>query len=295
MDNLRIKITRMSDNAKMEFGMDCDWVIADKGLSGFGDISPELGWIDNPNRDGGIITSKHVGKKDRTIEAVYRHSSNKDVARNKVISFFNASDKFKISVVFGLSNVYAIGEISKFYAPERHLQRGKLSMSITFLFDDPKWLSTDDFGRNIAALRGMIAFPYCCSISPETAQGVTGGLFDFSQEVTLANDGNSETYPKIVIQADGGEVENPKITINNDKYVRVIDTMVDGESIEMDFAAQPPTIKKDGVNYVGHCDRTSSFVDMALKRGDNIIEYDADNGSSHMNVSVYYNKRYGAI
>ena len=68
-----------------------------------------------------------------------------------------------------------------------------------------------------------------------------------------------------------------------------------GDAIDMDFVSQPPRITKNGANYVGHCDRTSSFTEMILKRGDNTIQYDADNGSNHMNVTVYYNKQYGAI
>lgn len=294
MDNLSIKIIRQSDNAKLELGQDFDWLIAQKGLSGFGSLSNELGYTDSALSDGGIITSEHVTKVDRSITAVYRHYSNHATARKKVITFFNAKDSYKVCVTWGMNTVFAVGKIYKFSCPDKHLERDELEFTITFLFANPYWSSIDDFGQNIASLRPMAGFPYLCSITDGTPKGVTGGLFNFAQIVTLSNDGDVDTYCKATIICEEEEVENPKLIVNGE-YVRIIDVMSAGDVIEMDFTAMPPTIKKNGINYVGHCDRTSAFQKMILVRGDNSIEYDADNGSSHMNVTVYYNKQYGAI
>ncbi len=294
MDNLSIKIIRQSDNTKFEIGKGFDWQVAEKGLSGFGEISNDIGFVDSAISDGGTITDEHVTKTDRSITMIYSHASNHDVARKKAITFFNVKDTYKVCVTWGMNTVFAIGKIYKFSCPERHLKRGELKLAITFLFASPYWSSIDDFGKNIASLRGMAGFPYLCSITDGTPKGVTGGLFNFAQVVTLSNDGDVDTYCRATILCEEGEVENPKLIVNGE-YVRVLDTMTAGEVIEMDFTAMPPTIKKDGVNYVGHCDRTSAFQKMILLRGDNTIEYDADNGSSHMNVTVYYNKQYGAV
>ena len=54
-------------------------------------------------------------------------------------------------------------------------------------------------------------------------------------------------------------------------------------------------VQKNGENYIGHCDRTSAFDDMALVVGDSEISFDADTGSNLLDVSIYYNKLYGAI
>ncbi len=293
MDNLFIRIIRQSDGQKFEIGSGYDWVVADKGLSGFGDVSNDIDFEDNATSDGGIITSEHLSKKDRSIEAVYKPQTNRAVARKKAISFFKAREFYKVCVTWGMNTVFAIGKIYKMKCPEVPLDHS-LTLDVTFLFPNPYWSSMDDFGKNIASLRGMLGFPYLCSITDGTPKGVTGGLFNFAQEVTLNNDGDAPTRCKVTILCQGGTCENPKILIN-DEYVRVLDTLADGESIEMDFTAQPPTIKKGGINFVGHCDRTSAFQKMILARGDNKIAYDADNGSSHMNVTVYYNKQYEAI
>ena len=293
MSNLLIQIYRQSDNTKFEAGTGLDWQVEDEGLSGFGSFQSDLGFVDSANRDGGDIASEHIGKKDRTITFIYRPSLGHDLARRNVLAFFGAKDSYKVCVRWGLNDVFAVGKIEKLSCPEKHLERGGLKLTITFLFANPYWSSMDDFGKNIAALRGLIGFPYLCSVTPGTPQGRTGGVFNFAQLVTLSNNGDVETYCKVTITATD-EVINPKILINGE-YVRVIDTMQRGDAIDMDFVSQPPRITKNGANYVGHCDRTSSFTEMILKRGDNTIQYDADNGSNHMNVTVYYNKQYGAI
>lgn len=291
MDNLEIKIVRSSDSSKFEFGYEHDWVIAEDGLEGFGDISNEVEYIDNANTAGGIINSLRVTKKDRSIKAIYRKRTDMDVARKNVLSFFNINDSFKVYVTYGTREVFATGYIYKFLCDTRDLKNGYLSLDITFVFANPFWQSVDNYGKNIASLVGKMAFPY---MSNPAFGGVTGGVFNYAQQVYLNNDGDIETYCEVVIDCADGTVINPQIIIN-DEYVRVIDTMTAGDSIVMDFAAFPPTVKKNGANYMGHCDRTSAFDEMVLKRGTNVIRYDADNGSSHMNVTVYYYKQYGAV
>lgn len=71
--------------------------------------------------------------------------------------------------------------------------------------------------------------------------------------------------------------------------------MVEDDVIIMDFAANPPTVKKNGVNCIGKCDRTSEFDEMGLVIGDSTLSYTADNGSNNLSVSIYYNKLYAAM
>lgn len=291
MDNLEIKFIRSSDEKEFYFGSQHDWVIAEDGIENFGLISNGINFTDNAISDGGIVDSTHISKIDRTINAIYRHTNNMDIARSKILSFFNVKDVFKVCVTYGTKEVFADGVIYKLQCDARNLKNGYLTLAITFMFASPFWKSIDNFGRNIAALIPMTAFPY---LSNPKNGGTTGGIFNFAQSVKILNDGDVNTECQVVINCAGGEVMNPKIIVN-DEYVRVLDTMVDGDEIVMDFAAFPPTVKKNGQNFIGHCDRTSAFDSMFLSRGVNVVRYDADNGSSHMNVTIYYYKQYGAI
>ena len=89
-------------------------------------------------------------------------------------------------------------------------------------------------------------------------------------------------------------VVNPALIIG-ESYVRVLDTMIEGDVLEMDFTNSPPTVKKNGKNIIGKCDRKSSFDTMILNKGDTVIQFDADDGTNVLQVSIYYNKLYSII
>ena len=269
-----------------------DWKIPSDGLEGFGTFENDISTVDNAVGDGGIITSSRIAQKDRTIIAKTTNPLLNDILRREALSFFNAKYTFNIYITYlGLTR-WCEGKIYKFNLPNGNVNRS-LTMTMTFLCPNPFFKSYDNFGKNIASVVGMCAFPHLCSVTGGTPQGITGGRFNFAQLIVLENDGDVETFCQAVFQAKG-EVVNPKLIINGN-YVRVIDDMVDGDVIIIDFTSNPPTVEKNGVNYIGHCDRNSAFDDMALVLGDSEVAFDADSGSNLLDVSIYYNKLFSAI
>ena len=293
MDNtVKIRIVR-EDNK--EFNIDgTNWRIPSDGLDGFGSFQNDISTVDNAVGDGGIITSDRIAPKDRTITAISRNPAINDILRKVALSFFNSKAMYKVYVTYMGVTKWCEGKIYRFDLPTVNVHR-PMKMTITFLFPNPFLRSFDDFGKNIASIMPMCGFPFLCNANntPGVPQGITGGRYNFAQLITLENDGDVETYCKAVFTAKG-EVVNPKLIIN-DNYVRVLDTMSDGDVIVMDFAKNPPTVQKNGVNFIGHCDRTSAFDEMALVVGDSVLAFDADTGSNLLDVSIYYNKLYGAI
>lgn len=293
MDNtVKIRIVR-DDNR--EFNIDgTNWKIPSKGLEGFGNFENALSTVDNAVGDGGIITSTRIAQKDRTITAISRNPAINDILRKVALSFFNPKATYRIYTTYMGVTRWCEGKIYRFSLPTENVHRD-MKMTITFLCPSPFWRSYDDFGKNIASVMPMCGFPYLCNANKTSGvpQGITGGRFNFAQLITLENDGDAETFCKAVFTAKG-TVVNPKLTIN-DNYVRVLETMNEGDVIVMDFAKNPPTVQKNGVNFIGHCDRTSAFDEMALVVGDSILSFDADTGSNLLDVSIYYNKLYSAI
>lgn len=272
-----------------EFTIDgSDWKIPSDGLEGFGTFENDISTVDNAVGDGGIITSSRIAQKDRTIMAKSRNPYLNDVLRRSAISFFNSKFTYKIFVTYMGITRWCEGKIYKFDLPNGNVHR-TMDMTITFLCPDPYLKSYEDFGKNIASVVGMIAFPYLC----RQDQGITGGRFNFAKKVVLENDGDVETYCKAVFTAKGN-VKNPKLIIN-DAFVRIIDEMTEQDVIIIDFTGNPPSVEKNGVNFIGHCDRKSSFDEMILKVGDTEISFDADDGSNLLDVSIYYNKLYGVM
>lgn len=287
---VKIRIVR-SDNK--EFNIDgSDWRIPSDGLDGFGKYENDITTVDNAVGDGGIVVSDRIAPKDRTIVAKSRNPVLNDILRRAALSFFNAKLEYKIYVTYMGVTRWCEGKIYKFDLPSGNVNR-TMTMTVTFLCPNPFLKSYDNFGKNIASVMGMCAFPYLCSVTAGTPKGITGGRFNFAKKVELQNDGDVDTFCKAVFTANG-EVVNPELVINGN-YVRVIDTMQENDVIVIDFTKSPPTVQKNGENYIGHCDRTSAFDDMAIIVGDSEISFDAETGSNLLDVSIYYNKLYEAI
>lgn len=284
---VKIRIVR-SDSREFKIDSTTEWRIPSDGLDGFGSIEKDIGSVDNAIGDGGIITSERIPQKDRTIKVKSRNVFLNDVIRRTAISFFNPKYSYRIYLTYMGLTRWCEGTIYKFYLPTENVTRN-MTMTITFLCPDPYLRSEEDFGQNIASVVGMAAFPYLC----RQGQGVTGGKFNFAKMVVLENDGDTETYCKAVFLAKG-EVKNPKLVINGN-YVRILDTMTENDVITVDFTKNPPTVEKNGKNFIGHCDRTSAFDGMYLAVGDTEVSFDADDGSNLLDVSIYYNKLYGAM
>ena len=290
--SVKIKFIKVKDSS--EFVIDgTDWGLLSKGsLSGFGEFENDITTVDNAIGDGGIIASDRIAQKDRTVSAVSMHNTMNDVLRHKAMIFFSGKNLYKVYISYLGITRWFTGKMYKFELSTGNTRR-RMELTVTLLCPDPYFKSYDNFGKNIASASGMVAFPYLCSITNGTAQGVTGGRFNFAQSVSLYNDGDSDTYLRAVFKANAGVV-NPKLIVNS-AYVRVIDTMSTGDVIEMDFENNPPTVTKNDANYIGHCDRLSSFDEMGIVVGDNEVSFSADTGTNNLDVSIYYNKNYCVI
>lgn len=292
MDNITIVIKRNSDGATFGIGKGYSWKLLKKGLDGFGEFANDITYVDNGIYDGGLITSTRMGDVDRTIKCGYIRLNENVAMRRKVTEFFNIKDTFKVYITYMERTLWAEGKLYKFDFSMEDAQDAMMELTLTFFFPNPYLNSYDDFGKNIASVIPMIGFPYMVSANT-SPKGLTGGVYAFSRSVTINNDGDVDTYCRVVFKADG-EVVNPKLSIG-EEYVRVIDTMEQGDELEMDFTVFPPTVKKNGVNCIGKCDRKSSFTGMNIVKGDVVVGYDADDGESNLAVSFYYNKLYTAI
>jgi len=290
-NNATVKFIR-NDGATFTISRNSDWRFKTKGLDNFGEFTTDLNYIDNATSDGGIITSARMTKVDRTLECAYIVPTNNDNARKVATGFFNASSTYKVYVTYAGRTRWAEGRLLKLSMPTTADISKLLTMALTIEFPNPYWKSEDPFGEDIASVMPTTAFPYM-SANNVKPYGHPTGRYNFAKTVVLNNDGDVEAYCTAIFNANG-TVVNPKLIIN-DQYVRVLDTLVDGDELTMDFTANPPTIRKNGVNYIGHCDRTSAFDSMILAIGDTAIQYDSDDGSDNLAVYVYYNKLYCSL
>jgi hypothetical protein len=286
MSQVLVKFVR-NDNKEFTLNND-NWKIPSNGLEGFGDFSNSITITDNGVGDGGIFSANRVPQKDRTISAKSRNIYLAEVLRAEATSFFRPKNTYKVYLTYMGRTRWAEGVVEKFNISTGNIHE-YMTLTVTLLFADPYLKSYEDFGQDIASVRGTAGFPYLCA----RAQGMPAGVFNYATMVNVSNDGDVEAYCKAVFRARG-TVLNPELSING-HYVRVLDQMEDGDVIIMDFAASPPTVKKNGVNFIGKCDRTSQFDKMVLTVGDSTLQYNADGGTNVLSVSVYFNKLYASM
>lgn len=252
-------------------------------LDGVGEVSQQIFTESKAIGDGDIITGTRLGGRTIKIEGVCNSRDLNGIARGVATQFFNPKMTYKLTLNYKGSDVYCDVVIDSVALPTVNtyaLQKIYLS----FYSASPYYKSTDEFGKNIAAVYGAMGYP---KVFPST--GFVNSYYAYGQTVFIKNDGDVATYCKAVINAKG-EVVNFSFK-NGTEYVRILDTMVKGDIYVVDFTEQ--TITKNGVNAIRLIDRSSTWWD--IERGGADIGFTADSGSTAVNVTVYYNKLYSEV
>ena len=288
MNDVIIKFYK-ADGESFTISRGGEWRFLKKGLSGFGLASGSLSYSDNVMGDGGEIKNVRLTRVDRTVKAVYMIPTANSQARQSFLKFFRIRETYKVVLSYMGVTRWAEGILYKLQMSEKLDDDLLLNATMTFAFANPLWKSMDNFGKDIAAVTETAGFPWLSPIGV----GTPAGVFNFSREVILSNDGDVVSYPSIIITAKD-DVLNPIIRIN-DAFVKINDAMTEGDTITLNLGALPPRVEKNGVNYFGHADKTSQFNKMYLDLGDNTVSFDADDGSDNLAVTVYYNKMYTVI
>ena len=274
-------------------GKDYNWRLLKKGLENFSAFESNVTVAQDYGRNGGSLVGIRLNDKTRTVKICNVDWKNSDTARMELQKYFIYGQKYKIYVTIGETTRWADGVLYRMAIPEPTDEDYKLNATMSFKFGDPFLKSEDNFGKNIASLTPMFAFPWLSRMDKQNVYGTAVGIYNFEREVHLYNDGSYEAYPTIKITFKG-IVTNPEIRIN-DGFIRVLGTFNSDDEIVIDCSVSPMTVKNNGENILGKCDRESEFDNMNLQIGDNTLSFIAYSGSDDMNVFVYYYKPYTMI
>lgn len=274
-------------------GKDYNWRLLKKGLENFSAFESNVTVAQDYGRNGGSLVGIRLNDKTRTIKICNVDWKNSDTTRMELQKYFIYGQKYKIYVTIGKTTRWAEGVLYRMAIPEPTDEDYKLNVTMSFKFGDPFLKSEDNFGKNIASLTHMFAFPWLSRMDKQNVYGTAAGIYNFEREVHLYNDGSYEAYPTIKITFKG-IVTNPEIRIN-DGFIRLLGTFNSDDEIVIDCAVSPMTVKNNGENILGKCDRESEFDNMNLQIGDNTLSFIAYSGSDDMNVFVYYYKPYTMI
>lgn len=296
MDNVLLKFVDLNSNSVFYIGNNTLWRILKGGLEGFSTVDNIVNYTNNATSDGGYIDSTNVPVKDRNVSCAYVFPNNNLVARQGVLDFFSVKNEYRLYVTYNETTLWADCYLVRMALSISTRFKDRLDLSLALRFVNPYWNANIPDIEDLNVSNPLFAFPYlCANDSTYTGpQGFAAGiLVDNEYTTEIYNDGDVITYPVITIKFKGG-TSNPFIKLNGHTVSFNYD-FSSGETVVLDFDNSPPTVKKDGVNWVGYCSRNSEFESMGLVKGKNIFEYGADSGEDSMRVSVAHNNKYEAI
>lgn len=300
-NTLTIELTCNGKTLRMGPGEDIDIT----AVTGLESSELDISTSDNALVDGASVDGKKIKPRPIHIEASFKSNKNNPENRANVIKFFNPKYTGKALITnMGVSRNIEYELEGWTFASVRNMDN-KLKILVDLLCPDPYMLNVDNYGKNMANISALFAFPWRMLSTrmtsgkldyPDKARGMllggmTMGYRTLYREVVLANDGDVPTGVQIQFVATRGPVTNPKITnTGTGQYMRVNVAMQQGDILLIDTNDRHQVITLNGVNYYQRIDRKSEPFKLAV--GDNYLEYDADENYTNLDVNLFYTPKY---
>lgn len=300
-NTLTIELTCNGKTLRMGPGEDIDIT----AVTGLESSELDISTSDNALVDGASVDGKKIKPRPIHIEASFKSNKNNPENRANVIKFFNPKYTGKALITnMGVSRNIEYELEGWTFASVRNMDN-KLKILVDLLCPDPYMLNVDNYGKNMANISALFAFPWRMLSTrmtsgkldyPDKARGMllggmTMGYRTLYKEVVLANDGDVPTGVQIQFVATRGPVTNPKITnTGTGQYMRVNVAMQQGDILLIDTNDRHQVITLNGVNYYQHIDRKSEPFKLAV--GDSYLEYDADENYTNLDVNLFYTPKY---
>lgn len=299
-NTLTIELTCNGKILKMGPGEDIDIT----AVSGLESSEIEISTSDNALIDGVSVDGKKIKPRLIHIEASFRSSKNNPENRARVIRFFNPKYTGKALITnMGISRSIAYELEGWTFGVSRNMDN-KLRILVDLICPDPYMLSVDNFGKNMANISPLFAFPWRVLVTKATDKldyspkarglmlgGMTAGYRTLHKEAALSNDGDVPTGVQVQFVAARGSVANPKITnTGTGQFMRVNVVMQQGDVLLIDTNNRHQIITLNGVNCYQRIDRRSEPFELAV--GDNHLEYGADENYTNLDVNLFYTPKY---
>ena len=147
-------------------------------IEGLGTITQEIFTEKRAVGDGDIITGTRVSSRTVTITACNDCAGQFDTSREKINSFFNPKNSFKMYVTYKNNTVWCECIVDARDLPTNNIFAPQM-FTLSVFCPSPYFKSYDDFGKDLASISPMMGFPLM--ISQE--KGFVTSTRNFSQHV----------------------------------------------------------------------------------------------------------------
>lgn len=273
-----------SNNNRLEMNKNTDMRIID--IEGIEASSYAINTIDSA-QDGAIVTSEKVEPREITITGDIKKNQNETENREKLIRFFNPKTTGELYITRNDKERKIQYRVSSF-----DFTTNKLYEYIDFTIvlestEDPYFEDAKNKGNNLALISPQFAFPL---VIRDTPKGKIMGYRVFKQYMPLINDGDKETGIEIVITAKRGAMKNIKLTLNDDKYVKVNQVLNQWDVLIINTNPRKKRVTLNGANIINKIDRTSTFF--SLRIGKNILKYECEDGATNVDIEVKFYRKF---
>lgn len=236
---------------------------------------------------GDVVTGKRLASRLVTIKASGRVHGINPQLRTVASSFFSHLYTYDVEFQYdGIVRKVVECELKAIDIPTENIHK-PFRMTVSVLAPDGYLQGGGMNGQNLNEVRSGFGFPFVSLVE----RGFNYGTFLYSKKAEIVNDGVSPTFARVVMTSRG-EVVNPKFT-HGDSYIRVMTTLNEGDILIID--TEKRTVTLNGKNAITLVEKRSNFQGMTLEVGASEIGFDADEGDTLLDVSVYWAKRYEAM
>lgn len=242
--------------------------------------------------NGNVKTGSRIPPRSIVISTCSVGADLNGENRRLIDTFVLPEEKYKLIVNYKGTERWIEGELEVMELPLEYIREPQ-QFNFNLYCVDPLFRSMDEFGKDIANITPTFGFPIMSplpSVKPYSFGGNVVGVYDFTRTVFIANAGDFETFPRIVVQASA-TVTDFCIRKNEKEYVKIIGNLVKGDVVEIDFGEQ--SVTKNGVNINRLIDRKSTFF--MIDRGGVNVKYEAVQGDNSVKVSIFYNQLYKGV
>jgi len=277
---------------KLELGVSSSYYVnVSKDVKGMSDVDNTIYTTNSVGQDGSTYTGQRIEPRKITITG-YLKTKDKIQAinlRRRALKILNPALKGKLTYSYaGYKKTIdcVVSDSPAFYKKGLFMQ-----FDIDLTCPNPFWKNEQETKEDVAKWVETLEFPVAIE---QDSNGVIFGYRIENVITNLYNEGDVSTSMRIKIAAVA-KVVNPEIrNMDTGEYIKLNMEMAAGDVIEIttEYGNKNITLTRNGdqLDYFRALDVDSTFLQMDI--GDNTYRYNADEGTSNMEVTIYYNPQY---
>lgn len=242
---------------------------------------------------GGTLNSTQILPRQMALEFDIIKNDTEQANRLYIEHFFNPLEDLDIIVSRLDTTRHIIARVNSFEIDQAYVQAIQ-HVTVDLTAPQPFFMDMSDYGRDIANAVGKFAPPYLMNATTGQIMGTLAT--NYLTEINNRGDVAVGLIARFVATDD---VTNIKLfnARSEDEYVRVVDSIANGDVITISMVDGNKSIKKTvggtTTNILHKLDRSSNFF--KIQQGANVIGYDAETNKQALQVWIYYTPLYYGI